>query len=43
MGSEGDRDFSVTFLHDVRVSLENDEREWTLNDRPRYMFDDHRG
>lgn len=43
MGSEGDRDFSVTFLNDVEVSLGNDQQEWILYDRPVYLFEDQPG
>ena len=43
MGSEGDRDFSVSFLNEVEVSLRDDQKEWLLRDRPEYLFQDEAG
>ena len=42
-GSEGDRDFTVTFLEKVEVSLQNDEKEWRLHDCPDYLFQEKAG
>lgn len=43
MGSEGDRDYSVTFLQEVEISLEDDHKEWLLHDFPNFLFQDETG